>query len=198
MEASPHPFEPEPRTWVLRSLSTAAKMWCGSMAFFFAAFVFAYFYLRSLDLNSSWTIGKHVSPSGGLGVAIMAVFLLSGLMLALAARYPAEEFSMGIAATVLAVVGVGLQFLEYSVLGFGPNSGAYASVFFGWTATYALGGLGGVYWMETNVATLWRGRRNGFADVDQELLRAGLKACSICWTFYVAIGVLMFIVLYLV
>lgn len=198
MEASPHTFEAEPSAWVLRAISTAAKMWCGAVAFFFAAFVFAYFYLRSLDLNSSWKIGKHVSPSGGIGVAILAAYLLSGLLLALAARRQADEFSMGIAATVLALVGVGLQFFEYSVLGFGPVSGAYASVFFGWTATYALGGLCGVYWMETQMATLWRGRRNGFVGFNQEVLSAGLNACAVCWTFFVAIGVLMFIVLYLV
>ncbi|HEX3618370.1 MAG TPA: hypothetical protein VHU61_17625 [Solirubrobacteraceae bacterium] len=176
----------------------AARMWCGAVAFFFAAFVFAYFYLRSLDENHSWTIGKHVSPSGGLGVAILASYLLSGTFLWLASRRPDDEISMGIAAVVLALVGVGLQFLQYSVLGFGPNSGAYASVYFGWTGTYALGALWGVYWMETQVAALWRARRNGFVEIDASMLRTGLSACSTCWTFFVGIGALMFVVLYLV
>src|SRR5579875_3882952 len=120
MEASAHRFEQEPHEWRVRSISVAAKMWCGAMAFFFAAFAFAYFYLRSLDPNHSWTIGKHVSPSGGLGVAILAVYLLSGIFLWLAARRPEDEMSMGMAAIVLALVGVGLQFFEYSTLGFGP------------------------------------------------------------------------------
>jgi heme/copper-type cytochrome/quinol oxidase subunit 3 len=173
-------------------------MWCGAIAFFFAAFLFAYFYLKSLDENHSWTIGKHVSPSGGLGVAIMAVFLLSGIFLWLAARSPADQLSMGVAAIVLGLVGVGLQFLEYSVLGFGPASGAYASVFIGWTATYAFGALWGVYWMETQVAAIWRARRNGFAEVEESMLDAGLSACATCWTFFVGVGVIMFVVLYLV
>src|SRR5579875_3752726 len=123
MEASAHRFEPEPHEWRLRSINVAAKMWCGATAFFFAAFLFAYFYLKSLDLNQGWTIGKHVSPSGGLGVAILAAFLLSGIFLWLAARSPADEFSMGLAALLLALTGVGLQLFEYSVLGFGPASG---------------------------------------------------------------------------
>lgn len=191
-------FQDEPRQWAPRSLTTAAKMFCGAVAFFFAAFAFAYFYLRSLDPNHSWTIGKHVSPSGGLGVAIMAVFVLSGLFLALAARRPSDELSMGGAALVLGLIGVGLQFLEYAFLGFGPASGGYASVFFGWTATYALAALWGIYWIEINVAALWRARRAEATDYDEVLLRAGLSACSTCWTFFVAIGVIMFVVLYLV
>lgn len=191
-------FEDEPREWASRSLSIGAKMFCGAVAFFFASFVFAYFYLRSLDPNHGWTIGKHVSPSGGLGVAIMATFVLSGLFLWIAARRPSDEFSMGVASLTLALVGVGLQFLEYSVLGFGPDSGGYASVFFGWTATYALAALWGIYWIETNVATIWRARRSASDLYDPVILRAGLSACSTCWTFFVAIGVLMFVVLYLV
>jgi heme/copper-type cytochrome/quinol oxidase subunit 3 len=196
MEASA--FQPEPREWAHRSLTAAAKMWCGAMAFFFAAFVFAYFYLKSLDENHGWTIGKHVSPSGGLGVAILGVYLLSGILLYLGARRPADEIATGVAAIVLALCGVGLQFAEYSHLGFGPASGGYASVFFGWTATYALGALWGVYWMETQVAGLWRAGRDGGSEADVAILRTGLDACSICWSFFVAIGLLMFVVLYLI
>lgn len=198
MDATNETFQEEPREWALRSLTAAAKMWCGSLAFFFAAFVFAYFYLKALDLNHGWTIGKHVSPSGGLGVSVLASYLLSGLLMHFAARRREDEISMGVAAIVLALLGVGLQFLEYAFLGFGPASGGYASVFIGWTATYALGGLWGLYWMETSVAALWRARRNGFAQADPVLLRTGMMACSICWTFFVAIGAIMFVVLYLV
>ena len=198
MDAPVENYEPEPREWAHRSLTAGAKMWCGSIAFFFAAFVFAYFYLKALDPNNSWTIGKHVTPSGGLGVAILGAYLLSGVFLATAARRPVDEVSMGAAAIVLALVGIGLQFVEYSVLGFGPASGGYASAFFGWTACYAFGALWGVYWMETQVAALWRARRNGYVEVDAEYLRTGLNACSICWTFFVAVGLIMYLVLYLV
>lgn len=198
MDAPMERIQSEPREWAQRSLTAGAKMWCGSMAFFFASFVFAYFYLKSLDNNSSWKIGSHVTPSGGLGVAVLASFLLSAVFLIMASKRPQDEVSTGIAAVVLALTGIALQFIEYSVLRFGPASGGYASVYFGWTACYALGALWGVYWMETATAALWRARRNGFADADAALLRTGVKACSICWTFFVAIGVVMFVVLYLV
>ena len=35
-----------------------ARMLCGAAAFFFISFVFAYFYLRSLDTNNDWKIGS--------------------------------------------------------------------------------------------------------------------------------------------
>ena len=53
---------------------------------------------------------------------------------------------------------------------------------------------------------LWRARRNGIdralaegvpAD-ETELMQAGIEACSFYWAYFVAIGVLAFVVLYLV
>lgn len=197
MEASTRQIEPEPHDWSVRPLPVAGRMWCGAIAFFFGSFLFAYFYLRSLNTNNAWKLG-HVHPAGGLGAAVMAVLLVSGVLMHLGSRRPADTISTGFVAFVLALIAVALQFVQYSVLDFGPASGAYASVFFGWTATYALSALCGAYWIETQVAALWRAQRNGFRDVDEDVLRAGITACSTCWTFFVAIGVVTFIVLYLV
>jgi hypothetical protein len=60
------------------------------------------------------------------------------------------------------------------------------------------------YWIETQVATAWRRGRHGIeptpADVltDETLRRANLDACSTFWTFYVGIGVITFVILYVV
>ncbi len=204
--APTHPsIEPEPRGWQPRALWVGARLLCGSISFFFASFLFAYFYLRSLDLHNNWKIGP-VHPSLGLGVTIMACFVLSGLLFRLGARRPLDTFSTGVVAIVLALLAIALQCVEYTTLGFGPASGGYASVFIGWTALYAVFALGGVYWIETQVASLWRFRREGVerplregvpAD-DEELLQAGIEACSFYWAYFVAIGFLAWIVLYVV
>ena len=81
-----------------------------------------------------------------------------------------------------------------------------ASVFFGWTALYLVVALMGLYWIETNVASLWRARREGAQWLalegvpvnEAELVQAGIEACSFYWAYFVAIGVLAFVVLYLV
>jgi heme/copper-type cytochrome/quinol oxidase subunit 3 len=198
-------IEPEPSGWQPRATWVAVRLWVGSASFFFVSFVFAYFYLRSIDSNHNWKIGA-VNPSLGLGAAIAALFALSAIVLRLGATRPTDTLGAGIAALVLAVVGILLQFVEYTTLGFGGPSGAYASVFIGWTATYAVFAIGCVYWIETQVASLWRARREGLQRPVREgvpaediaLMRAGIDACSFFWGYYAAVGVLAFIILYLV
>jgi heme/copper-type cytochrome/quinol oxidase subunit 3 len=198
-------IEPEPPEWQPRALWVSVRLFIGSVSFFFLSFVFAYFYLRSIDSNHSWRIGP-VNPSLGLGVAIAALFALSAIVLRLGATRPTDTVGAGIAALVMAVVGIALQFIEYTTLDFGGPSGGYASVFIGWTATYAVFAIGCVYWIETQVATLWRARREGLDRPVREgvpaediaLLRAGIDACSFFWAYYAGIGVLAFIILYLV
>jgi hypothetical protein len=104
------------------------------------------------------------------------------------------------------MLAVLLQVIEWTTLGFGPASGAYASVFIGWTVLYAVFALPCAYWIETQVASSWRARRQGIdrprregvPSDDVELLVAGLEACSFFWSFYVACGVLAFAILYVV
>jgi heme/copper-type cytochrome/quinol oxidase subunit 3 len=198
-------IEPEPREWQPRALWVGARMLCGAASFFFMAFLFAYFYLRSLDTNNSWKIGA-VNPSAGLGLAIAGCLVLSAVVLRLGASRPTDTIGAGIAALLLAVLSVVLQFVEYTTLGFGPASGGYASVFIGWTGTYAVFTLLCIYWIETQIASIWRARREGVnrplregvpAD-DEVLMEAGIEACSFFWAYYVAIGVVAYVVLYLV
>lgn len=198
-------IEPEPPEWQPRALWVGARMLCGAAAFFFLSFLFAYFYLRSLDVNKSWKIGA-VHPSAGLGVAIVVSFVLSGLVWRLGAMRSMDTLRAGIAAIILGLLGVVLQVVEWTTLGFGPASGGYASVFIGWTAFYLVFALPCLYWIETQAASVWRAGREGIwrpieegvpAD-DVVLMRAGLEACSFFWAFYVAIGVIAYVVLYLV
>jgi heme/copper-type cytochrome/quinol oxidase subunit 3 len=190
-------IEPEPREWQPRALWISARMLCGAVAFFFASFVFAYFYLRSLDLNKGWKIGS-VHPSIGLGIAIALVLVLSAVLMRIAAIRSAETVRAGAAAAALALLAIVLQVIDWTTLGFGPASGGYASVFIGWTSMYAVFTLACAYWIETQVATAWRARREGPGLGGPELLSAGLEACSFFWTFYVAVGVLAFVILYIV
>ena len=195
-------IELEPPEWQPRALWTGSRLLCGAAAFFFVSFVFAYFYLRSLDTHNDWKIGHNINPSIGLGVAIVVVLVLSAAALRAAATRPEVAVPAGAAALGLALLSVLLQVIEWTTLGFGSASGGYASVFIGWTAFYAVFALACAYWIETQVATLWRRRRHGVPDTPAEVLtdsaltRAGLEACSFFWTFYVANGVVLFVLLY--
>lgn len=207
MEASAsaptHPeIELEPPEWQPRALWISARLLCGAAAFFFMAFVFAYFYLRSLDTHQDWKIGS-VNPPVGFGLAILVVLLLSAAALRMAVTHAEQRVPVGAAALVLVLVAVVLQVIEWTTLGFGPASGGYASVYVGWTAFYSVFALVSAYSIETQVATAWRRRRQGvlvtsaevLTDVDVEA--ASLEACSFFWTFYVALGAVLFVLLYL-
>ena len=197
-------IEPEPPEWQPRAIWVGGRLLCGAISFFFASFVFAFFYLKALDTNHSWKIGR-VVPDGGFGIAIAALFLFSAVIYRLAARRPAgDSMAAGMIAVVMGLAAVVLQFVEYTVLDFGASQGGYAAVFFGWTATYAIVALMGLYWIEIQVASLWRVRREGemreieVPTSESALLLVGIEASSFYWAFFVAIGVLAYVLLYLV
>ena len=200
--APTHPqIELEPPEWQPRALRAGARGLCGAVAFFMIAFVFAYFYLRSQDPNHGWKVGA-VNPSIGLGIAIVLSLLVSAVAMRAAATRPELTVSAGAAALGLALLSVVLQVVEWTTLGFGPASGAFASVFIGWTAVYAVLTLACVFWIETQVATAWRRRREGVSATpaavmsDTDVVNAGLEACSFFWSFYVLNGVVLFVLLY--
>jgi heme/copper-type cytochrome/quinol oxidase subunit 3 len=205
--APTHPsIELEPPEWQPRAMWVGARMLCGAAAFFFISFVFAYFYLRSLDTNSSWKIG-HVSPPTGWGIIILVVLIASAVALRAAVMRPELTVPAGAAAAVLAVVSIVFQVITWTVLGFGPASGGFASVYVGWTVFYAVFTIPCAYWMETQVASAWRRSKEGVrgtepagsADVqtDPALTKADLEACSFFWNFYVFNGLVLFVLLYL-
>src|SRR5271169_2201560 len=73
---------PEPPDVGARALTVASRLLCGATTFFFLAFVFAYFYLRSLNQDHMWH-PAHVNPKQGLGAIFIACVLISaGLMIA--------------------------------------------------------------------------------------------------------------------
>jgi heme/copper-type cytochrome/quinol oxidase subunit 3 len=212
--------ESEPPELMGRNLNSAAHLLSSATAFFFLAFVFAYFYLRSLNNAHLWR-PKHVDPSLTLGTLVMALTVASALLVRLgvldhrAARRQQWRLKgvLAIAAGLLAVV---LQFVEWVSAGFGPADGGYASVFIGWTAFNVLFVLGTLFWLENLVATAFRYRRipsgapaPGEASGDAgrlghdiadplSLLRPGLESLSFYLAFLAGLGVFAWIVLYLI
>jgi heme/copper-type cytochrome/quinol oxidase subunit 3 len=198
MEASAptHPrIEPEPPEWQPRALWVGARLLCGAVSFFFISFVFAYFYLRSLDANKSWKVGS-VNPSLGLGIVITVILIASAVLLRLATRRPLGSLGLAGGSAALALLAVVLQVIEWTTLGFGPASGGYASVFIGWTSMYSVFALMCAYWIITQATTIWRAAREGPGLGGPEVLAAGLESCAFFWTFYVALGVVAFVILY--
>src|ERR1039457_7072590 len=75
----------EPPEIGARALSVAARLLCGASTFFFLAFLFAYFYLRSINVDHMWR-PAHVNPSQGWGAAFIVCVVVSGALTIVAGR----------------------------------------------------------------------------------------------------------------
>ncbi len=156
--------EREPPRLMAENLRIAARLWSSATAFFFFAFLFAYFYLRSLNQNHLWR-PAHVHPSLTLGTLFAAAVCLAAVLLRLglrdhrAERRPAWRLK-GAVALLLLAGAIGFQIAEWSTQGFGPTQGGYASVYLGWTSLEVLFIVGLFYWVETTLATSLRHRKS--------------------------------------
>jgi heme/copper-type cytochrome/quinol oxidase subunit 3 len=205
-----------------RNLVSAGQLLASATVFFFLAFLFAYFYLRSVNNGGLWK-PKHVDSSVTWGTIVMACVVASAMLLRLGridqAAGRREPFRLkALVALVLGLAALVLQAVAWTQQGFGPADGGYASVYFGWTAFLWLFVLGTLFWLETVLATSYRYRNEpmgaasvppGHASGDPdrmahdirnpvELNRASLAALSFYWTFLAGIAVLTWIVLYLI
>jgi heme/copper-type cytochrome/quinol oxidase subunit 3 len=212
--------EEEPPELLGRNLVASGYLLAGATAFFFVSFVFAYFYLRSLNSGGMWK-PKGIDPSVGWGTAVVACYVLSALLVRLGL---ADHRSLrrdqwrlkGLAALLLGVAGLFLQVLAWTHEGFGPADGGFASVYFGWTAFLFLFVFGTMLWLEMTLATSFRYRKTvtgapapGEASGDPHrtahdirdplsLVRAELVGLSFYWTFLAGIALVSWIILYLI
>jgi heme/copper-type cytochrome/quinol oxidase subunit 3 len=195
---------PEPPDVGARALSVATRLLAGAATFFFLAFLFAYFYLRSINVEHMWR-PHHVNPDGALGAAMIACVVLSAALTIFAGRRMKADsrawLAPAIAGLLLGLAAIALQCIEYTVQDFGPTNGAYASVFCAWTGFYLIAALGTMYWLETQVATELRARRSPAPHGDikdpDRLIAPGLDAAVFFWGFLAGIGVISYITLYL-
>jgi heme/copper-type cytochrome/quinol oxidase subunit 3 len=212
--------EEEPPEVLGRNLVSSSYLLAGATAFFFVAFLFAYFYLRSLNSAGMWK-PTGIDTSVGWGTAVVACYVLSALLVRLGLTdhraLRRDQWRLkGLVALLVGVVGLVLQGVGWTQQGFGPADGGFASVYFGWTAFLFLFVLGTLIWLEMTLATSLRYRKMetgapppGHASGDPHreahdirdplsLVRAELVGLSFYWTFLAAIAVVTWIILYLI
>lgn len=210
--------EQEPPAILERNLRIGSRLWASAVVFFFFAFLFAYFYLRSLNSAGLWR-PKHVDPSLTLGTLVTAAVVAAAVLLRLAyGDHRRDELGAwrlkGAGALALVLAAFGLQLAEWATQGFGPTEGGYASVFLGWTGMQSFFIVGLAYWVETTLATSLRYREAkparfepGEAAGDEHrgpdisdplsLVRHQLEALSFYGLFLAGTVVVSWVVLYL-
>lgn len=177
-----------------------SRLWAAGTGFFFVAWFFAFVYLKTIDANGMWHPAG-VNPNVGLGIAILVCILASA---ALHAAASSRLRSGGVAAwrgqaagaLALGLIGAVLMIVQLSNVGFGWGQCAYASVFVGWTMWYMVFTLGGMYQLETLLASSSRvaaGGEDGVSD-----LAARASAFQFFWWVMAGVEVVAFLMLYVV
>lgn len=141
----------------LNAAWTGSRLAIGGLTFLFGAFVFAFFYLRSLNSNASWKGAGFHHPSGWTGATVMLLVLGSagvhyfGLQRIKAGSKLTWQVC-GLIALAACLAAVGLQIAELATLPFPPGSSGYSSVFTGFYPVLIVVLLAGGLWLETLLA----------------------------------------------
>jgi heme/copper-type cytochrome/quinol oxidase subunit 3 len=189
---------------VTANISVGARLLASAVAFVFVSFVFAFFYLRSVNSNGLWR-PAHVKPLPGYGIVVLICTLAAAVIFDVARRSLVGGTEPGWRVPALAGLGLGfvvviVQLLDYHAIHFHTAGGGYASVFWGWTLMFLLFCVGALYWMETLVAQSLRrppaSPRLGTAG--SELLAPSAAACCVYLYTLAAIQLVSYVLLYLV
>ena len=137
----------------LNAAWTASRLAIGGLCFLFGAFMFAYFYLRSVNSSGRWMGSGYVAPSMIYGSVIMICLLLSaGVHYAALQQIKAGNKRLwqigALFALLLGLAAIVLQILELLFLPFWPGSSGFSSVFTGFYPVALVIWLCAMIWLE--------------------------------------------------
>jgi heme/copper-type cytochrome/quinol oxidase subunit 3 len=180
------------------NIRLGARLFTAADSFVFLAFLFAYFYLRSINAHGMWR-PPHTNPSLTLGVVTLAVVTASTAAVLFArARLRAGDAGgfvafalLGLALCIAAIIAQVLQLVNP---GFSPSgAGGYGSVFIGFTGVFVVHLFGALYWLASAVTGV---RRPDPASSGAPL--AGVSAYCTFALFLAGVEIAAFVLIYLV
>jgi heme/copper-type cytochrome/quinol oxidase subunit 3 len=193
----------------LNALWTGTRLAVGGLCFLFGAFVFAFFYLRSLNSEGRWHGPGYHPPSILWGTVIMFLVLVSaGLQYAGLQQIKAGNKRLwqiaGLAALIMGLAAVGLQISELLYLPFWPGSSGYSSVFVGFYPVFLTVVLAVMVWLEMLLARSRFFPEIFFAEQPPtyedtfavQRFQASLSSFTVIWNYLAVIAVLFWFLFY--
>jgi hypothetical protein len=189
---------------------TGSRLAMGGLTFLFGSFVFAYFYLRSLNSHGRWlTVGFH-KPNVAMGTIIIALIVVSAIIQTVSLqRIKAGSKSAwqagAVVALVLGLAAVALMILQLLFLPFWPGASGYASVFVGTYPVYLTIVLAVMIWLEILLmasrpipAISFVEQPPTFAQAFAvQRFQARLSAFTAIWNYMAVVGVVFWVLFYL-
>jgi heme/copper-type cytochrome/quinol oxidase subunit 3 len=196
--------DPEGPEVLASNIAVGSRLLSSAVVFLFMSFVFAFFYLRALNTSHLFR-EPGANPPTAWGVVVLVCVLASVAGFEFARRQLSDGTgtpwrAASAAAWVIGLAAVVVQFTQYYYLHFGATAGGLASVFFGFTAVFAVFWLGAVYWMETLWAQSVRQPKTAAGDVHSPsaLMRPSADSCMIFLYTMSVVEIFAFVLLYLV
>jgi heme/copper-type cytochrome/quinol oxidase subunit 3 len=190
---------------------TGIRLALGALSLGFGSFIFAFFYLKSLNSHGLWYPAGFHGPQGWLGALIMALIVASAAVQTIAlqrikAGHKAAWLAGAAAALVLGVAAVGLQIGQLLKLPFFPGASGFASVFTGFWPVYIVIALAALTWLEILIMRCRAipemslvEQPPTFAEAFAvQRFQAALSAFTVLWNYLAAVAVLAWVLFYLV
>jgi len=189
---------------------TGSRLAIGGLTFLFGSFVFAYFYLRSINSNGRWHGSGFIQPSVATGTIIIALIVISAIINTVVLQRikggsKSAWVSGAVVALVLGLAAVALMIIQLLFLPFWPGSSGYSSVFVGTYPVYLTVVLAVMIWLET---LIMRSRSfPSIAFVEQpptfteafavQRFQSNLSAFTVVWNYMAGVGVVFWVLFYL-
>jgi hypothetical protein len=194
---------------------TGTRLALGALSFLFGAFVFAFFYLRSLNSYHLWYPVKagaaQTEPQMAAGVVIMALVVLSAVVQTLVLqRIKAGSKSAWLAgaavALVLGLAAVAVQVWQLTDLPFWPGASGFASVFVGFYPVFLTLAFCVMVWLEILIMRCRAIPQISFVEQPPtyaeafavQRFQASLSAFTVTWNYMAIVAIIAWILFYLV
>jgi len=195
----------------LNSAWTGSRLMIGITTSGLGAFIFAFFYLRSVNSHGNFVPPHFVGPKPWQGAVIMGLVVLSAIVQSLgltqikAGRKSPWLMAAGVA-LVLGLAAVGFQIWQLTVLPFQPGDGGLASCFTGAMPVFAVLLLGTMVWLEILVAASRRIPYLSFVEqpptfaeaAEVQRFQASLSSFTLYWNFLAVAAIVLWLLFYVV
>ncbi len=193
----------------LNATWTGSRLAIGGLTFLFGSFIFAFFYLRSLNSEGRWQGSGFVHPSLWMGTTIMLLAVLSAavhyfvLQRIKAGRKSTWQIG-GLVALGLGLAAVAMQVYQLVDLPFPPGSSGYSSVFVGFYPVFLVLQLAVLLWLEMLLARSRNIPPLSFVEQPPtyaetyvvQRFQASLSAFSTVWNFMAMMAILFWLLFY--
>jgi len=194
----------------LNSSWTGVRLALGGLSFLFGSFVFAFFYLKSINSHHLWyTATSH--PQSWVGVVVMALIVVSAAVQTLAlqrikAGTKAPWLAGATLALVLGLVAISIQLWQLAALPFWPGSSGFASVFVGFQPVFVAVALCMLVWLEILIMRCRAIPEISFVEQPPtyaeafavQRFQASLSAFTLAWNYLAVVAFIAWVLFYLV